>query len=381
MADSDNTLKLLIEMGVVGQEDVKAANELLGETGKSAGEGAEGLGKFQIAGGGTRLIAAELNRIIPGLGIAFRGLTTALGPFAIIALSIQAAITYWKLYNDAVTEAAAAHGKALDQIRSAYKDAREEVENFDTAMKEASRPKNEASDMLHNAQAVLDAQMKGRKELLKLDEENEMAKAGTPEEKSAIKKKYAGRETGLDAEGEQGKIDNINSIIDFLRGQKEGFLVEQAHLEEQKMAVAKDTSRAAELKVINEKLVAVGKEAVAKQAEITKYVIESGAAQNVAGINADTRVKASERSLAPGIADRAAGGSKISSDEAQFLMRAANMATGHTNTLAQAVGLFEKNSQANGVFLARLMAAAEQQRKDMETLMAQVANGRNAPGG
>ena len=48
MSDSDKILKLLIEMGVAGKEDVQAANELLAETGRSVGDLSKEMGVINV---------------------------------------------------------------------------------------------------------------------------------------------------------------------------------------------------------------------------------------------------------------------------------------------------------------------------------------------
>ena len=72
-----------------------------------------------------------------GLGLAFRGLTAAMGPFIVVALAIEAATTYWKLYKDRVAEAAQAHADAMDKFRESTRAAVEENSNFAKSMDDA----------------------------------------------------------------------------------------------------------------------------------------------------------------------------------------------------------------------------------------------------
>jgi len=107
MADSDKILKLLIDMGVAGKEDVQAANTLLDESkegvsalakemgvitvsaeeaekilaktgeaakgvGEAAGKGGEGVHGFNIHGREMHHLAGMLNRVLPGAGEALK---------------------------------------------------------------------------------------------------------------------------------------------------------------------------------------------------------------------------------------------------------------------------------------------------------------------
>ena len=80
MADSDKTLKLLIELGVIGKEDAQALNDLLGESknaaqglNQSMPEGWEAMGKYKAAMGGTGDSAEGLHGHLNGLRQLMRG--------------------------------------------------------------------------------------------------------------------------------------------------------------------------------------------------------------------------------------------------------------------------------------------------------------------
>ena len=71
----NNTLEILIKLGVIGKEDAAAVQDLLQETGKSTDDLSK---KTKAAAGASqehnehlhesRLLFNELNRIVPGLG-------------------------------------------------------------------------------------------------------------------------------------------------------------------------------------------------------------------------------------------------------------------------------------------------------------------------
>jgi hypothetical protein len=185
MADSDNTLKLLIEMGVIGQGDVQAANDLLKDTGKVAGGTAdasgdlaaatkktgaatdEATGKFSASHREIRMLGNELGRVagVSGMGMLFLGgvAAAAFGAAKAIGLvktvweEIQATIK-GPIQIDIPPEAAG-HITALAEAWNAFAEARAKViAAANTPQADASREEKKLTNELKLIHEVLAAE-------------------------------------------------------------------------------------------------------------------------------------------------------------------------------------------------------------------------------
>ena len=128
-------------------------------------EAHEGIGRLNLRGHEMREIFSKLNEIIPGLGIAMRGLgemsneagtavaagegkvaaaneglIASTGPLIVVVLAIQAAMQYWDLYKEKVKEVAEQQAAACDKIREATHAALEENKKYEEAMAKAVKP-------------------------------------------------------------------------------------------------------------------------------------------------------------------------------------------------------------------------------------------------
>jgi len=133
----EKILKLLIQWGVIGQEDADRVQQTLNQT----KEGTKDLGKESEDAGkkaeeanhhheNTRLIFSELNRIVPGLGHALHAMFSGpLGPIILMSIAIEEVHKKLKEYNDELDkqgeEAYAPHIAALEAVKKAWDDARE----------------------------------------------------------------------------------------------------------------------------------------------------------------------------------------------------------------------------------------------------------------
>ena len=245
MADSDNTLKLLIQLGIIGQEDAKAARDLLVETKaaaedmtqsmpenmaqmKKAGEAIEGAAgsseKFALHGEGMRKVIGQLNRVAPGLGEAFHGIEKAVtqggGALIVVSLAIEAAMTYWEMYKESVAESAAAQAAALDKTRIATHNLIEEQAKFKTALDNNKPAAADYIKDLGDQVKVLEAQFTVRKNILEIAEKAELANAKTPEEQQAIKARYEVGKGNLAQSEDARKIEAIANERIALENQK-----------------------------------------------------------------------------------------------------------------------------------------------------------------
>ena len=270
MADSDKTLKLLIELGVIGQEDAKAAMGLLDEMKKGQTDLAKEMGVVTVNSADVdRAIAksgeasvearskhmllhhafAELNKVVPGLGTiinvfernldragaagpkAAAGLATVgagaeaagagcaaaepavaslimtLGPLIIIMEAVQLATELWDMHMEKVKEAAAAQAEAYKQIEEASKKAFAAQQELNDAL----HPKPDAvkglEKELHDKERDIKNQAERQKALNKSEEERELAGATTPEQKEAIKKKFKAQNEDVDEMAEHQRIN------------------------------------------------------------------------------------------------------------------------------------------------------------------------------
>ena len=341
MADSDNTLKLLIQLGIIGQADAQAAKDLLVETkqaadglsasmpeswqkqenfNKAIGGGSKAAAEFTDHSEGMRKVIGELNRVVPGLGEAFKAVETTMeggnATLILVALAIQATMTYWDLYKEKVAAAAEAHAKALDHIRDVTKEARVEQEDFTKAMAEASVSQDKYADALGRATAVLDAQLKAKRALNQADEAAELAAAATPEEKAAIKKKYGEKETALGSEEEKGKLDLLNNVIASLKTDRDQALAEKAKLEEDK-SKPENVRDPEKMSKIVSRLLELNSRITGDQTKITSYTNQADTAANVHAINDDSRTATSNRTVSKGVEgiDAAAHGQKLTQEQ------------------------------------------------------------------
>jgi len=269
MADSDKTLKLLIELGVIGQEDAKAAGQLMDEMKQgqtalakemdvvtvSQGDVEKALTKGGEASVGARAkykllhqTFAELNKIVPGLGTilnvfergldrmgdagpkAAAGLATVgggaeaagagcaaaepavaslivtLGPLIIIMEAVQLATELWDIHTEKVKVAAAAQAEAYKQIEEASKKAFTAQQELNDAL----HPKPDAvkglEKELHDKERDINNQADRQKAINKAEEERQLAGATTPEQKEAIKKKFKAHNDDVDEMAEHARI-------------------------------------------------------------------------------------------------------------------------------------------------------------------------------
>jgi len=157
----------------------------------SAGDAGNAIQGASLSMRGMRLVAGQLNKIIPGLGMAFRGLYMSMLPVAAIVLAIQAAVTWWKFYKEQVEETVKAQIEALDKVRAATRAAVEENSRFSKSMADQGTAVEQLNTKLKDQQTILDAQIKAKQSILAADEAAALAQAKTPEEQAAIKSRYA----------------------------------------------------------------------------------------------------------------------------------------------------------------------------------------------
>jgi hypothetical protein len=221
MNGEDSLLKILIQLGVIGQADVKAARDLLVETGNAA-KGQAGalddLGKkteetgnafsqFNKHGAETRRLLAELDRITPGFGTAMRGLLMDMGPMAVAILSIEAAVTWWKFYKDEEKAATEQHAKDMEMWEEATRSALVQQWEFNKSIQEISDPLKKNQTILEQSNALLENRLKIFKELSHNAEANKEAERKTEQEKINNLKFALDQAAMLEGEHEESMAD------------------------------------------------------------------------------------------------------------------------------------------------------------------------------
>jgi len=334
MADSpDKVLEILIKLGYVGGDQAEAARKAIAgikqETGDLSqtlpegseiwskyknvlGEAKKGAEGFTESGHGMRHIATELNHVIPGLGMAFRGLVTAMGPVAVVVLALQAAITWWKFYRDQVEEAAEAQAKALDKMRAATRGAVEENTRFAKSFEDVRTASQITDEALKDAQAVLEARLKA-----------------------------LGKITGQDVSaGErQARIDLLGNVIASAES-KIGQLTADYRGVYGQIVAAKTPE---ERETLTKKLKADDDEIQGLREQVRRMENERRTSQNVLAYEQAGRAQKDIFDVMRGAQARGS----VTPEEADLITRVGSIAAGHQLNLSQAFQLLEVTEKSN----------------------------------
>ena len=254
MADSnENALKVLISFGLndaaakeaiaqldqlkSGAGDAAASTDELAESGKKEAEVqdlASTRTKEQFERRRElRRALDELNRVLPGLGevanmaaIGFieaaKGeetmgeaattLVDSLGPIALVMLSIQAAVEYWKMFSDAAKESAEEVGKATEKIikdTQAALDVWQKYQDVLSGKKEVTKPFEEE---LENRKAIQQAEYESSQKVLEAQKAGALSQATTPEQKAKVDSDFATKAEALRQQNENAQQDIMQSV-------------------------------------------------------------------------------------------------------------------------------------------------------------------------
>lgn len=360
MADSDQSLKILIELGILGEADAKAAAQLIDEVGKATGDLSQSLPEgsaqwskyknvlnqgnteaegFNYRGREMKKVLNELNSICPGTSTAVDGVMKSIsgaavgGGFAAVLLAIEAIKVYWDLYKDSVAQAAEAQAKALEKIRNATRDARVEMEDFATAKEKAMRPDDEEAAKLANDQAVVSAQFRGKREILKAEQEAAMANAQTPEQKAAVEQRFKGKATELDANEQNAKLGLLNGTIEKLTEKIAGLETSKTDLVEERggiLAAIKTANRlglstdseSAKLANVNARIKTIDDQIIESTQKKTRYSGQASTDQAVFNIDQFTRSAVEQPVVSRAVME---GGLSAKAGDVSAEQRAANL--------------------------------------------------------
>jgi uncharacterized phage infection (PIP) family protein YhgE len=402
MADSDQSLKILIELGVIGEKDAEAAKQLIEENAKAVGDLSQSLPEgtaawskyknllnetskegegFNMHGREMKKLLNELNELVPGSANAVKGLTEVLtgagGGFAVVELAIAAAKTYWELYREEVRAVAEAQAKAMDKIRSTTEDARRTIEDFATARDKAMHPEDEIGDKLSGDLEVIAAQFRAKKNLLQAEQDAATANAKTPEEKDAVAKKFKGQMTELESQEQAARLqrqqqaqDDYTAKVKQLtedRAKAEQDLLDAVHEQgvDRKLGVDSTAADAA-VAGLTEKLKKLGDELIATQQRLTAKTGEVNTAQRVFAVDEKGRSAVENpvvgRAFASGALDLRPG------EQANNEQREANTA------LAQAFAQYTGGIATLQAIVRSHLAHSTSASQEMEVLKTALAN-------
>ena len=233
MADSDKTLKLLIELGVIGKEDAMAAQQLLKETGAATTKTAtatDALGESEKAAAGhtekLHLNHRALHQIMnligketaPELGHALAG--ALYGPIGIalaVGYAFEAIRTHIAETNkelDAMGEKAAeAYANVKANLFDAIRNEEFSTEKLDKFFKNIEDNSKRAQTAIEDALKVAHELESATIKQLKADEANELARAkisgAGPLAEAEIKNRYAAQ---IAVQEDKGPQDEVNAI-------------------------------------------------------------------------------------------------------------------------------------------------------------------------
>ena len=219
MADSDKTLKLLIEMGVIGKEDVAAANGLLAETGTTAAASANAATDL---GGAHKKLAEEtkgaseaakehevhlqggqkafgiLNKLVPELGHELHALFLGpVGPAILLGIAVATVREKLAAYNEELDKVGEAeieeHAAAVARLQNAWQEAEIALGKYWASMATAGGEKDPTKKQLDNIKAVTDAALDANKKeiesLGRIEVAYLRAHHGTPEQIAAAEER------------------------------------------------------------------------------------------------------------------------------------------------------------------------------------------------
>ena len=426
MADSDKTLKLLIELGVIGQNDAKAVTALLDEAKQGASkltqandELGESHEKVATHAGNSKLqhmaihgAIQQLNQVAPGLGAtlnfvargfhqletgaqgaaigtdefnaSLKAVAASLLPLLLLMTAIEAASTLWDRHKEKAKEVEEKNTEMFKRFQEDAKDAFEAWEKFDKAMHPEADRMQEIEEEAKRKQQLLDIELKKNKEILESKEKVELAAATTDEERQVVKAKYEHQREQQELFGggskrgiEKQELGEINDYIGALR--KEGDEVRQQMVDLQKSGLS-TAALAEQLKELTTKLAAAeGKKSTLEgNIETAGAVSEAAysakrqvAAQRVLAGGEDETVNIGVRSAEIG---RAAGHvNQRQLDSINAVMDVFKLVAGNSDVLKQGL----EYAHAHGMNQKQEMKLIRDQ---LRMLAQQVANGRNNGG-
>lgn len=253
MSDSDKTLKILIELGVIGQDDLEKANQILTKSAGHTEDFGGTLGKLQdkmagvpesfqnvtksvdreseaLVGGREKHealyhVASQLDQVLPGLGEGVRmmggammeaarnaeegstaldavgasmgALLAEVAPLLAVVLAVEAATKLWENYGKAAEAAAKAQEEAAKSMDESTQKSIDKLKELDEILHPKKSEAQIAQEALDKKIEGLKAEADAQKEIARAHEKAELATA-SPEQSIAIRQRYSEMEAQND---------------------------------------------------------------------------------------------------------------------------------------------------------------------------------------
>jgi len=250
MPDSDKVLAILIQLGVVGQQDVKTATDLLQENvaatiagskatedlGAKTEDAAQSVKLFNVHSSEFNQLVNGLDRVAPGLGLALKA---AFNPENI---GLAAAVTAVSLFNDWLKEGERSAQEMADKLAQlntdvwvaqvkAIGEVKKAIDDSNAALSKGF-DKEAVKDYYGLQKALLDDRVEQEKKLWDVLEKTELAQAhGDKTQEEIIRNRYERLRQQSDASKGPGELS-------LLRGQSA-----QEDLERMEAQKALDTAK------------------------------------------------------------------------------------------------------------------------------------------
>ena len=175
---------------------------------------------FNLKGHEMRHIVGLLNRAVPELGIAMKGLFTDAGPIVVVFLALKLAMDSWHEAQENAKASAEALGTSLDSLRTSSHNALEEIDKFNTAVANSAPPPPAYLKGLADVEKLLSATYEVKKKLIEIEEQSELKNAQTPAEKDAVRARYSGFKDAISQGEDASKITATANARIALENQK-----------------------------------------------------------------------------------------------------------------------------------------------------------------
>lgn len=178
MSDAaDSSLKILIELGLVGEGEAERAKATLGQTTQATHEltyetrnASEAAGEHEKKVEGMRGAFGELNRLLPGVGELLRGVFE--GPVGVaigLALAVEGIRDKLKDYNTELDKIPAAelaeHQKHLEDLQQAWINNQEEVGKYYAKLATAGENADPTIKQIEDLKKITDARIEQSKRM------------------------------------------------------------------------------------------------------------------------------------------------------------------------------------------------------------------------
>ncbi len=225
MADSDKTLELLIKLGVIGQEDAKAAKQLLDDYAPATDKAAEATNKLTIEHrslhGILHLIAREAG---PAAGSAVAAATALMtgGMFAAI-IAVRELFNWFEALQKKAEEFREQQAAMWVAVQQGADDATQSARSYAEKIAEAETQGDGLKRKYEDQNKLLQDQIKAHKDLLEAIEKEALAAAGGDKDKEkAIREHFARLKLAGSISGEQALLTSEGEEVAALTREKAG---------------------------------------------------------------------------------------------------------------------------------------------------------------